>query len=442
MASILNRPRVLAMGMTVLGTSLHATEWSPSAVLEIETANQTQQSDSQKLEAILEPQLEGRFNNSLRLTAIGRLRFDSKDQLEPGKPDQDSIGSASERYFFNGDGEAELREFYIETGIGSAYLTLGKQQVVWGKADGLKILDVVNPQSFREFILDDFEDSRIPLWTLNLEMPLGSDTLQLLWVPDQTYHELPTSNATYSFTSPQLVPIAPSDVSINLRPVTKPSQLIKDSDLGLRWSSFRNGWDLTLNYLYHYHDLPVLFQNIQLTPQGPIVSIEPEYKRSHLFGGTFSKAFGDLTLRGEIGYSTDRYYLSNNPAETDGVSQAEELASVLGFDWFGISDTFLSLQVFQSTLINPPTNLSRSDTDTTFTFLARREFFNDTLEAEILWLANSNDGDGLARPKITYEWQDDVKSWIGADILYGDKNELFGQFENNDRVVVGLEIGF
>jgi hypothetical protein len=45
--------------------------------------------------------------------------------------------------------EAGLRELYLEAEWGRSYLTLGKQQVVWGKADGLKVLDVVNPQSFR-----------------------------------------------------------------------------------------------------------------------------------------------------------------------------------------------------------------------------------------------------------------------------------------------------
>ena len=41
-------------------------------------------------------------------------------------------------------------------GLGKSYFTFGKQQVVWGKADVLKVLDVVNPPSFRELILEDF----------------------------------------------------------------------------------------------------------------------------------------------------------------------------------------------------------------------------------------------------------------------------------------------
>ena len=56
--------------------------------------------------------------------------------------------------------EAELREFYMEVDWGKSYFTFGKQQVVWGKAGRLKVLDVVNSQSFRELYLEDFDNSR------------------------------------------------------------------------------------------------------------------------------------------------------------------------------------------------------------------------------------------------------------------------------------------
>jgi hypothetical protein len=66
----------------------------------------------------------------------------------------------------------------------------------------------------------------------------------------------------------------------------------------------------------------------------------------------------------------------------------------------------------------------------------------DTLIAEVLVIANTNNGDGIIRPKISYEWHDNIKTWLGADIFYGDKQGVFGQFEQNDRVVIGLEISF
>ena len=42
-----------------------------------------------------------------------------------------------------------LRELYLDTKIGGVDLRLGKQQVVWGTADGIKLLDIINPTDFR-----------------------------------------------------------------------------------------------------------------------------------------------------------------------------------------------------------------------------------------------------------------------------------------------------
>ena len=39
-------------------------------------------------------------------------------------------------------------------------LSLGKQQVVWGKADGVFITDIVSPLNLTEFLLPDFDEIR------------------------------------------------------------------------------------------------------------------------------------------------------------------------------------------------------------------------------------------------------------------------------------------
>jgi len=66
-----------------------------------------------------------------------------------------------------------LRELYIDTTLASWDLRLGKQQVVWGTADGIKLLDIINPTDFREFNQNTFEDSRIPVWMINAESNIG-----------------------------------------------------------------------------------------------------------------------------------------------------------------------------------------------------------------------------------------------------------------------------
>jgi len=67
-----------------------------------------------------------------------------------------------------------LREFYFDTNGGGWDLRLGKQQVVWGTADGIKLLDIINPTDYRELNQNVTEDARIPVWMINAERELDN----------------------------------------------------------------------------------------------------------------------------------------------------------------------------------------------------------------------------------------------------------------------------
>ncbi|HFD81664.1 MAG TPA: hypothetical protein ENK05_14925 [Gammaproteobacteria bacterium] len=368
----------------------------------------------------------------------------SEAGTRPGDLERGSYAPATRPRTIGDRAELELRELYYERPMDEWYLTIGKQQVVWGKSDGLKVLDIVNPQSFREFILEDFEQSRIPLWTFNAERSFheagGDWTLQLLWVPDRSYHALPTQDATYAFTSPRLVPQASPAIDIRVAPPERPDRWIKDSDAGLRLSGFVAGWDLSINYLYQYDNRPALHQKFQPGPV-PSVEVAPRYHRTHVVGGSFSRALGDWVVRGELGYFTNHYFLTDDPEDKDRVANSPELSYVVGLDWSGIQDTFVSVQLFQSWLSSYQQGFTRPELDTSATFLVRRRFWNDTLEARSLWIASINDGDGLLRPRLSYELEDNLELWAGLDLFYGSRTGLFGEFDNNDRLLVGVEYG-
>jgi len=65
-----------------------------------------------------------------------------------------------------------LREAYIDTEYEDWSIRAGKQQVVWGTADGMKLLDTINPTDYSEMAQNQMEDSRIPVWMLNAEKDL------------------------------------------------------------------------------------------------------------------------------------------------------------------------------------------------------------------------------------------------------------------------------
>ncbi|MGH7858001.1 MAG: DUF1302 family protein, partial [Candidatus Binatia bacterium] len=407
-------------------------------LFETELALESRDGGLQKWDWILTPEVEVRLSDRVAFTAIGRARIDPVDDLEPAQPPQDTRAAASRRLFVGDSTDLELREIYLDATLGFVFVRAGKQQVVWGQADGLRVLDAVNPLSFREFILPDFEDRRIPLWTLNAEVPVGPLTAQLLWIPDLTYDEPPETGAAFAFTTPRLVPRPPPGIPVRVRDPDKPNRIVLDSDAGVRLSAFLGGWDLTLNYLYHYQDQPVLRRSLDAA--GIIVT--PEYERTHLAGGTFSRAFGDLTLRAELAYSTHRFFLTESPADPDGVFHAGELGTVVGLDYSLDGDTLLSAQLFESILTAHPRGAVRDRADTQVTLLVQRELLNDTFVARALAIHSTNDGDGLAQLDLAYRLRSSVVLRAGYDFFYGSRNGLFGQFDQADRVTSGIEVGF
>ena len=62
-----------------------------------------------------------------------------------------------------------LREAYVDMEQGDWSIRAGKQQVVWGTADGMKLLDTINPTDYSEMAQNQMEDSRIPVWMINAE---------------------------------------------------------------------------------------------------------------------------------------------------------------------------------------------------------------------------------------------------------------------------------
>ena len=67
-----------------------------------------------------------------------------------------------------------LRELYVDTKAGDWDVRIGKQQVVWGTADGMKLLDIINPTDFREMNQNTMAEARIPVWMVNAERYLDN----------------------------------------------------------------------------------------------------------------------------------------------------------------------------------------------------------------------------------------------------------------------------
>ena len=73
-----------------------------------------------------------------------------------------------------------IREAYVNATIDlddgrQLAFKVGKQQIVWGRTDLFRVLDVLNPVDYsRNNIYDELEDIRIPMWMLEAEYRIGA----------------------------------------------------------------------------------------------------------------------------------------------------------------------------------------------------------------------------------------------------------------------------
>ena len=383
-------------------------------------------------------------------TLIGQGRVASIQDLQgTQEASGDNYSVYSEPWMtttFGSDSDWQFKEGFWENQTESWFWRIGKQQVVWGEADGLKVLDVINPQSFREFILDDFDDSRIPLWMINLEKQITDDgLLQLLWIPDTTTHELAPEQSPFELTSPRLVPdinrflmnrAATNIETLQVNRPKRPKEQLKNSDIGFSWRHSWRQWDYTLNYLYHFIDAPVVrSQRVQEQ-----LILTQEYERSHLLGGTISQVFGNWVTRLELAYETDRYFRTQ--PLLPGVDESDIISSVIGVDWLQFENHFISFQWFQQTKLSSNKDWIEDQTEHQITFLWEREFNHQTTKLSNLVIHSLNQNDGVVQTQLKHNVSDQFILSAGFDIFYGDAEGVFGQFDESDRFFFNVQYTF
>ena len=366
----------------------------------VEGAWETTSGEAQKNEQSIDVEIKSYLGEKVSIKALLRGLYES--ELE------DNIHS-----------EGGVRELYIDYSEDSFKLRLGRQQVVWGKTDGLRLLDLINPQDFREFILDDFIDSRIPLWMARGDIYVGDDTLQLLLIPDYRPNDIADSGDR--FEPAYLKAIR----SLPVREEEEPGGTISDTEYGFRYNGFAGGWDYSLNYFHSWEDNPIFFR------EG--FSIVRRYKETDMYGGSFSNAFGSFVIRGELAYNKGKYFSTADPLDADGQVKKDEARGAIGVD-YSKGDWLISGQLFESYIRDYDDEILFDEASTTVSLLVNVKFFNETLDIKFIDIYGTNDKDNMARLSTTYAINDSWKVLAGGVIFDGDDDTFLGQFDDADRV--------
>jgi len=331
----------------------------------------------------------------------------------------------------------EIKEAYLLYGADDYDLRLGKQQVVWGKTDGLRLLDIVNPLDMREFMLDDFLDSRVGVVAarLNYYAYLGDSEheFEFLIIPDAKVATFAPTGSRWSYT----IPTPPAGIKPVIHSANEPSWSIANTEFGTAWRSNLDGWDVSLNWFYGWKDTPVLKKNLV----GTNMDITPSYMKMHTVGGSFSNAFGATVLRGEVAVNINEKMNGNGVTLATSVTEHTTWNVALGLD-YNKNNWRISPQLFIRYLPTWDATVAEDKSSGFISLMISTDYLNDKLKSEVIALLNWADGSWMLRPKVSYEFTDQVSAKIGLDVFAGNKTGFFGQFDDNDRVYTEVEYTF
>ncbi len=342
-------------------------------------------------------------------------------------------------YHYNSDSlNLRLRELYLNLYFNNFDLRIGKQQVVWGKADGVFITDIVSPLNLTEFLLPDFDEIRTGVIATKFDYYIGNSTFEVIWMPVITPTETPPESSIW-YTAPDF-PIAPTfDYS---KEYIDPS--LKNSEVFVKYSAMTSKIDFEIMGAYTWDDYPTMHIQKTIDPatmQLTGLNITPEHHRLSVGGGSFSTEIKGVILRGEAAYYNGKYFQTEDPLQIDAIIQKDYLHYLAGLD-FIIGGVNLSTQFIQQTIFDYDKNIVNEEIDNTMTFMARYDLLRETLHLELFSYIGLTNNDALIRPKISYDFDDSFSILLGSNIFVGDSDGRFGQYSENSMIYAKLKYNF
>lgn len=359
-----------------------------------------------------------------------------------------------------------LRELYINAAIpvndGRQELNfrIGRQQVVWGRTDLFRVLDVVNPIDFsRENLYAEFEDSRIPQGMINAEYRVGPTR----WLEDLNFqflykfeefrpHDLGQGGEPYTilgagnlfralancwdngctvgnFPATGVAVEFPSN-TIGIRDVKLPDH----TEVGGRIEGVFKGVGFSLNALYYYSQFPSLRGGIEtdnpFTPEVEsvvhpyLIAFDVRFPRLFMMGGSADWYWerAKSSFRVEMSYTTDEEFPDTSKPEL--YSKSDVFRGVFGFDrptfirFLNPTRAFLiSGQVFYQRLLDHKTYSVNSlgiptmneigfqdhEDNILMTLLIQANYMNDRLTPQILMAYDTEAQAGVIGPSLEYK---------------------------------------
>ena len=339
-------------------------------------------------------------------------------------------------------------------------ISVGRQVIAWGQADGFKLTDVLSARDSSEFIALSGDDARLPSDSVRLRFFHNLFTFEAIAVPFFTPNKLPrfgfengAKDGLYYIDTPDRykTPFGSVPIRYTKTQSAKP-KMFTDTEAAARFSFFLPGIDFSVSGFYGWDKNPRFVKSGYakkglFNPAGthhPLLNpyvpkelhtnLNEEYYRIGMAGIDAAIPAGDVTIRLETAWVGGRYFepkdmLSSLPItqlmdKTSGGDvpiafntpvKKHQLLMLAGIDWIKSSWT-LSAQYFEDLILNHKNDIERPMHKGFVSLSVSKTFLRDTLKLSASGVIDINYGSTSSTYSVGYAITDNINVALGGDV--------------------------
>ncbi len=323
----------------------------------------------------------------------------------------------------------ELREAYLDLYLDNFDFRVGKQFIIWGVLEGLRIVDEINPMDFRELILPELLDYRIPLWSLKANYYGTNTNYELIWIPELKLHQPAPRGSEWEL----FQILDATSTPVNYDPYY--------SEAGFKITRDIYNTEVSLSFFYTWDDYPSTFRIIsreEVSNPTPTenLAILPTYARMAMYGSTFTREIAGNILKGEFAYVSGKYFAIEDLYVdgflfSDGEVSRDHIRWGLGYD-FSFAGADISPAIAQWVILGYDDIILMDRFDTTFNLFVRKPLQKQSAVFSLLFIYLINFDEVYAKPKFTFNLTSRFQVSTGLDLFMGERSQFGRAFDPND----------
>ena len=385
-----------------------------------------------------------RWNDAEKKLEYGASRSIARIKGEVSADSSYAVISAAAEYNYRNPARTgfRLNEAYYRYSGEIWDISVGRQVIAWGQADGFKLTDVLSARDSSEFIAFSGDDARLPSDSIRLRFFHDLFTFEAIAVPFFTPNKLPrfgfedgAKNGLYYIDTPDTYKTAIGSIPVKYTKTesTKP-KMFTDTEAAARFSFFLPGIDFSVSGFYGWDKNPRFVKsgyvklNALHLPEQAFLTINQEYYRIGMAGLDAAIPAGDVTIRLETAWVGGRYFEPKNQNPIPGVPGADgipltfnpaikkhQLLMLAGIDWIKSSWT-LSGQYFEDLILDHKGDIERSMHKGFVSLSVSKTFLRDTLKLSASGVIDINYGSTSSTYSIGYAITDNINVALGGDV--------------------------